>query len=94
MTEAPRIRVTFRKALSDSNYGTEAAEISFDHEAEPGQEAEQGAALLQQARAHVHAELARSPSAQVHRALEPPRARPVPVGGPDETPAYDEDLPY
>jgi hypothetical protein len=94
MTEAPRIRVTFRKALSDSNYGTEAAEISFDQEIEPGQEFEQGDVLLQQARAHVHAELARSPSAAVRRALEPPKTRPVPVGAPDETPGYDEDLPY
>jgi hypothetical protein len=94
MTEAPRIRVTFRKALSDSNYGTEAAEISFDHEVEVGQEFEQGDVLLQQARAHVHAELARSPSAAVRRALEPPKARPVPVGAPDDAPGYDEDLPY
>jgi hypothetical protein len=88
MTEAPRIRVSFKKQVSDGNYGSEVAEISFDQEIEPGQEFEQGDALLQQARTHVHAELARSPSAAVRRALEPPRARPVPVGAPDE------DLPY
>jgi hypothetical protein len=68
------VRVTFRKAISDGNYGTELAEVSLEYECEPGQEQTEFAeALLVEARARVHAELGRSPSSTVRRAFEPPR---------------------
>lgn len=65
MSELLGARVGFRKQVSDGNYGTEAAEVSFD--VLSGLEA-QG---LERARNLVHAELMRSPSANVRRAVEP-----------------------
>jgi len=63
-------RVVFRKQVSDGNYGTEAAEVALDV---PVGHPSMVAATLETARQLVHEELARSPSASVRRALEPPR---------------------
>jgi hypothetical protein len=67
------IHVSFRKQVSDGNYGTEAAECSLEYELSPGQDGMDCAqVLLSQARDRVHAELAHSPSPAVVRALQPP----------------------
>lgn len=99
------VRVAFRKQASDGNFGSETAEITLedtltdadlDAGADPIAEQETLAeALLLQARRQVHAELARSPSANVRRAVggSPQPARAVPPGPPtdypDEDPALD-----
>jgi hypothetical protein len=84
------VRVSFRKQVSDGNYGTEAAECSFELEAEADESAgEVAEMLLAGARAQVHAELARSPSSNVRRALEGPR----PPTPPDPVTEL-EDLPF
>jgi hypothetical protein len=84
-----RMRVSFRKQLSDGNYGSETAEASIELDVEDDDWNLD--ALLMDVRARVHAELARSPSAAVRRALTPPQ--PVAV-----SPANDdigaEDLPF
>jgi hypothetical protein len=73
-----RVRVSFRKELSDGNYGTEAAEVTFEDEVEPeADEAKRAARLLAMARYCVHEELLRSPSSAVRRAVEPPAAQPA-----------------
>lgn len=84
MAELPRI--TFRKQVSDGNYGTEAAEISVDVPADvPVTEA------FEQARAHVNAALASSPSVNVRRAINPPLAG---QRGVVPHPTDDEDQPF
>jgi hypothetical protein len=89
MAEPPRVRVTFRKQVSDGNYGTEAAEYTLECDQMDGV----ADALLQRARALVHAELNRSPSPSVRRALEPPP--PLAGGAPMRTaPDGLEDLPF
>jgi hypothetical protein len=87
----PHVRVSFRKVVSDGNYGSEAAEVMLEYEVEAGEEQTEFAeALLEQARARVHAELARSPSANVRRAAaRAPMASVPPEADPD-----DDDLPY
>jgi thymidylate kinase len=74
MTNPDRVvRVTFRKQVSDGNYGTEAAEISLeDTLPSDGTDEEMdmlAEALLMQARRHVQTELGRSGSATVCRAV-------------------------
>lgn len=90
MIEPSRVRVSFRKQVSDGNYGSEAAEVSLEYEVEAEAEvqSEIAEALFKDARARVHAELERSPSPAVRRALEPPpplrqfgsTPHPVPAG--------------
>lgn len=77
------VRVTFRKQVSDSAYGTESAEISLSGYAEPGDDDDDATAegLLMAARRLVHAELARSPAAAVRRAVGA-AATPLPSGPP------------
>ena len=70
MTEPSR--VVFRKQVSDGNYGSEVAEVAL--ETSPGLEA----MTLAHARDLVHAELARSPSGTVRRALESPKLATAP----------------
>ena len=79
MTETTEVyrstaRVVFRKAVSDGNYGTEAAEVLIDVRLKDGGDNEYSeesiAAALATARRLVHDELATSPSAAVKRALE------------------------
>jgi len=73
MTEETSNRVVFRKQLSDGNYGSEVAEVLLDVEFAEGEDLDQAvAATLANARRLVHAELGRSPSTTVRRALEPP----------------------
>lgn len=89
-----RVRVTFRKQISDGNYGSETAEVTLEYEVEPGQEqTDYAESLLMQARHRVHAELMRSPSRAVRLAVEalvPQHSR---VGVDDED-TDSEDLPY
>jgi hypothetical protein len=62
-------RVTFRKQVSDGNYGSEVAEASVF----AGDDTDEAiAAALATARRLVHAELRQSPSAAVRRALDYP----------------------
>lgn len=79
MTQSPS-RVTVRKQVSDGNYGTEAVEVSMD--AVPGLEAQ----VLEHVRDLVHAELLRSPSASVRRAVEPKALARPDVDDPEEIP--------
>jgi len=65
-------RVSFRKQVSDGNYGSEVAEVSVDVDI-VGQGDEAIAAALALARRLVHAELRESPSAAIRRALEYPK---------------------
>lgn len=94
-------RVVFRKQVSDGNYGTEAAEVALDVPlGEVYDLSEEGvASTLQAARRLVHEELARSPSASVRRALEPPRplapAMVVPTDVDDDPDLHlNPDLPF
>ena len=67
-------RVSFRKQVSDGNYGTESAEVHLDVEFAAGEVMDQAvAATLANARRLVHEELRQSPSSNVRRALEYPR---------------------
>ncbi|HXJ31411.1 MAG TPA: hypothetical protein VNG35_12270 [Gemmatimonadales bacterium] len=72
MTESEQ-RVTFRKQVSDGNYGSEVAEATVF----AGDDTDEAiAAALATARRLVHQELRQSPSAQVRRALDyPPHER-------------------
>jgi len=79
-------RVTFRKHVSDGNYGSETAEVSVDVDGLGSLAAI--SQRLADARELVHAELARSPSWRVRDAVKPE----LPVGvASDEDP---EDLQY
>jgi hypothetical protein len=85
MTEQHIVRVSFRKQLSDGNYGTEAAEVTLEDVVEGDGDGDALAeVLLLQARRLVHAELGRSPSANVRRAIG--AKRPVPA----DVPVLDE----
>src|SRR5215471_12545885 len=64
--------VSFRKQVSDGNYGSEVAEVSVDVDI-VGQGTEAIAAALVLARRLVHDELRNSPSSNVRRALEYPK---------------------
>jgi hypothetical protein len=91
LTEKPISHVVFRKQVSDGNYGTEAAEVSLDVSyAYDGPDWDKVVReTLTDARRLVHEELGRSPSANVRRALEPPRV--AAATGPSDDP---EDLPF
>jgi hypothetical protein len=99
MAEATqRVRVSFRKQVSDGNYGTEAAEASIELEVKDVGEAEDVEDmlkvledLLKEMRQRVHAELLRSPSPAVRRAVEP---RPALAGVATEPDLDDPDLPF
>ena len=72
--------VVFRKQVSDGNYGSEVAEVMLEVDdfkdtalSDIDKASEEAiAAALVRARHLVHAELGRSPSTTVRRALEPP----------------------
>jgi len=89
-------RVVFRKQVSDGNYGTEAAEVLLDVQvdADGDYDSEMVAATLETARQLVHAELARSPSVSVRRALQPPRPLSPAMVVPTDVDDDPEDLPY
>lgn len=96
MIDSPemRARVVFRKQLSDSNYGTESAEVAIDVPLDEVYELSSVAATLATARQLVHDELAKSPSPSVVRALEystttTPRAHHAPPPA-DDPPKVDD----
>jgi len=66
--------VVFRKQVSDGNYGSEVAEVLLEVDMDDAHEAREAvlALALENARQLVHAELRKSPSSNVRRALEPP----------------------
>lgn len=91
----PEVRVTFRKAVSDGNYGTEMAECTLALDADPGEdEVSLARTLLGQARERVHAELGVSPVGVVRRAVEVVAQRrsvpSEPVDDGDELPFAEE----
>ena len=93
------VSATFRKAVSDNNYGNEAAEVTISIEDTPenlGQAEKAAAALLVACRRLVHEELLRSPSPAVASALELSRSmtRRVPVVADEDAEASPEDLPF
>lgn len=64
------VRVTFKKTVSDGNYGGETSEIQLEAPVENEDDEDTVAeGLMLEARRLVHAELARSPSANVRRAV-------------------------
>jgi hypothetical protein len=75
-TELP-VRVSFRKQVSDGQYGTEAAEVTLEALVDPDLEGVEDVArmLLEDARTRVHAELLNSPSPAVRRSLVRVEAR-------------------
>ena len=91
-----QVRVSFRKQVSDGNYGTEAAEVTLEEWLEPDAEPELDEAtarvLLESARAECHAELMRSPSARI-RELFVPRA-PSRMSVPDEPEDSGDEVPF
>jgi transglycosylase-like protein with SLT domain len=83
VSEPLRVRVTFRKSVSDGNYGSELAEASLEYDVDPNEEqTDYAEALLMDARMRVHAELGRSPSEAVRRAVKA-QQRPAPVLPPE-----------
>lgn len=77
------ISVTFRKQVSDGNYGSEAAEVVLgatlpdDDRHDDQYIGNLAGDLLTEARAAVHAQLDLSPNMSVRRALERQEPRPV-----------------
>jgi len=79
MTNEREIRVTFRKAVSDDSYGTEAAEVTLQDwmtdEYDVNDQELVAERMLASARRMVHEELSKSPSPQVRRRMVPVAAR-------------------
>jgi len=95
MSELPRGRVVFRKQVSDGNYGTESAEVSFEYDL-PDDATSSDMVLagwLINMRRLVHEELARSPAWRVRDAVTPSE---LPAESTGTLPDSDdpEDLPY
>lgn len=101
------VRVTFRKQVSDGNYGTEAAEVQLDWTVTDDElssaDVEAALDMLGQARELVHNELRRSPSAAVRKVVELPTPPIVttrtprttaPPPPPDDEDANGEKLPF
>lgn len=66
------VRASFRKQVSDGNYGTEAAEITLeDYAVDPDDQSSMAETLLNEARTYVQAELARSLNGRVRQTVEP-----------------------
>ena len=85
------VRVTFRKQISDGNYGSETAECSMEREAKPGEdEGVVAEELLAMCRRRAMDELRSSPSLAVQRGVEY-RAR-VPAMSHLPAVVTDEDL--
>lgn len=82
------VRASFRKQVSDGNYGTEAAEITLEDSAiSPLEQQALCEDLLDQARQYVHAELGRSPSKAVRQTVTPRKAEPpAPTDDPEDLP--------
>lgn len=72
MTEDRKIAVTFRKAVSDGNYGTESVEITLeDFVTSEDDELDAVQDMLTSVRIYVHGELNKSPSPRVRQAIQP-----------------------
>jgi hypothetical protein len=93
VTPERMVRVSFRKQVSDGNYGTEAAEVSLEWAMSETEtvvdDHRTAAAMLEQARTLVQRELAMSPSANVRRLFQtrttaPSTAMRVPTDYEDE----------
>lgn len=70
------ISVTFRKQISDGNFGSEVAEVTLQAPVDEGADYRLDvAAALSHARMAVQSELRQSPSIAVRRALEPQAPR-------------------
>lgn len=71
------VRVSFRKAASDGNYGSESAEVTFEDyisgEASGEIDIAAAEAMLDDARNQVHRQLLRSPSLRVRESLNVPK---------------------
>jgi hypothetical protein len=69
------VRVSFRKQVSDGNYGTEAAEVTLEWpmaDCETVRDDDRTAArMLEEARELVQQELMQSPNANVRRLFQP-----------------------
>lgn len=67
------VRVSFRKQVSDGNYGTESAEVTLEDyltiDRTPSEEEAVADDLLDDARKYVHDQLAKSPSGRVRQAV-------------------------
>ena len=76
-----RFGVTFRKQVSDGNYGTEAIEINLESDVDDELDLDyQVEALAMQARRLAHAELSRSPNPRVRQSVLPGvRQAPAPL---------------
>jgi len=87
-------RATYRRAVSDGHYGTEAAEVTLEQSVPEGTPAAEVAEqLLGEATALVHQKLALSSSPEVRRAVVA-RAPAVAAVVPTPDDLDDEDLPY
>jgi len=96
VTQEPiRARVSFRKQVSDGNYGTEAAEVTLDVPLGEVYDlsSEAVAATLATARQLVHAELAQSPAWRVRDAVTPSELPPASTGTLPDADPDPEDLP-
>jgi hypothetical protein len=74
--DSARGRVTYRRYVSDGNYGTEGAEVSLEvtvSESGDDWSEESVEATLESAKRLVYAKLAESPSYAVRRAVEAPK---------------------
>lgn len=86
-------RATYRRAVSDGHYGTEAAEITLEQSVPEGTPAAEVAEqLLGEAKALVHKQLALSTSSEVRRAVV--ARAPAVAAVPSNDDLDDEDLPY
>ena len=82
------IRVSFSRQANDGDYGSETARCEFEYTVADDDDVHNlPSMLLAGARAHVHAELSKSPNWKVRRAIEEPK----PLEPTTWTP--DEDLP-
>ena len=70
LSSLPRVRVSYRKQVSDGNYGTEAVEVSFEHDVDTHDDlASYAQVLVEQARHRVLETLAGSSSSAVRHAV-------------------------
>jgi|SRR5215831_4327426 len=91
---SPLVRASFKRQVSDDHYGSETVEIVIEDTYEGNEDAEGlAAALAEDCRRLVHAELARSPSAAVRRAVAAPRPAMTGAvaGAPWDPPDYADD---
>lgn len=78
---ARQVRVTYRRAISDGNYGTESAEVSLDwfiaDEADTHEDLDAAQEMLGQARDVVMRQLSHSDSITIRKAITPRQTAPA-----------------